>query len=77
MDTEGARALARRIAEGRPQEETALALVGNETVHARGEPAPERQVRNGVVYIRPRAIRQAREVRIFVRSPDGRLRRAR
>jgi len=70
VDTAGARALAQRIAEGKPAADNFL------------EPASPRtpSVKNsgdGVVYIRALALRAAREVWIYVRGPDGRLRRAR
>jgi hypothetical protein len=75
MDTAGARALARRIEEGRQQEEVTLAerLLGSGTSSHQDLTVP--QLRSGVVYIRPRPVR-AGDVRIFVRAPDGRLRRA-
>jgi hypothetical protein len=74
MDTAGARALARRIEEGRPDEDITLAerLLENGANH-QDSTVPQR--RSGVVYIRPRPLR-AGDVRIFVRGPDGRLRRA-
>jgi hypothetical protein len=73
MDTAGARALARRIEEGRPHEEVTLTerLPENGTSH---QDSTVPQLRGGVVYIRPRPLR-AGDVRIFVRAPDGRLRR--
>ena len=69
VDTAGARALAQRIAEGRPPADTFL------------EPTPpqtpsSKRAGDGVVYIRPRAVRAAGEVRMFVRGPDGRLHRS-
>jgi hypothetical protein len=69
VDAAGARALAQRIAEGRPPADTFL------------EPTPpqtpsSKRAGDGVVYIRPLAPRAAGEVRIFVRGPDGRLHRS-
>ena len=69
VDTAGARALAQRIAEGKPPADTFLEPTRPQT------PSPKR-AGEGIVYIRPLALRAASEVRIFVRGPDGRLRRA-
>ena len=69
VDTAGARALAQRIAEGKPPAYTFLEPTRPQT-------ASSKRAGDGVVYIRPLALRAASEVRIFVRGPDGRLRRA-
>ena len=69
VDTAGARALARRIAEGKPPADTVPEPMRPET------PSPKR-AGDGVVYIRPLAPRAAGEVRIFVRGPDGHLHRS-
>jgi hypothetical protein len=68
VDTAGARALARRIAEGRPPTDT--------FVEPPQTPSPK-GAGHDVVYIRPLALRAARDVWIYLRGPDGRLRRAR
>jgi hypothetical protein len=79
MDTEGARALARRIAEGKPTSEITLAerigAAANGPSHAGGP--PRTRVENGVVYIHPRPMRQQRQVWVYVRGPDDKLQRAR
>jgi hypothetical protein len=69
MDAEGARELARRIAEGKPPADTFSEPTRPQT------PSPKRS--DGVVYIRPLALRAMSDLRIYVRGPDGRLRRAR
>jgi hypothetical protein len=69
VDTAGARALAQRIAEGKPPADTFLEPTRPET-------ASPKRAGDGVVYIRPLALRGASEVRIFVRGPDGRLHRS-
>ena len=78
MDTEGARALAERIASGPPQEE------GTESpAPAAPEPEPRRTVEPQpkpaesaveIVYVKP-APAPRREVRIYVRGPRGGLER--
>jgi hypothetical protein len=70
VDPAGARALARRIAEGKPPADTSLEPTRPQT-------AASKTARDGVVYIRPLVLRAVREVRIYVRGVDGRLRRAR
>jgi hypothetical protein len=70
VDTAGARALAQRIAEGKPAADTFLEPRRRQT------PSPKK-AGDGIIYIRPLALRATREVRIYVRGPDGRLRRAR
>jgi len=66
VDTEGARALAERIACGPPRE-------------GANEPAPRRSPdgakRIEVVYVKQRPGRR-REVRTYVQRPDGRLERS-
>jgi hypothetical protein len=69
MDAAGARELARRIAEGKQEADTFL-----EPTRPR---APSPKSADGVVYIRPLALGATSDVRIYVRGPDGRLRRAR
>jgi hypothetical protein len=69
VDTAGARALAQRIAEGKPPADTAPEPTPPQT------PSPKRAA-DAVVYIRPIALRAAGEVRTFVRGPDGRLHRS-
>jgi hypothetical protein len=70
MDTAGARALARRIAEGKPEADNLPQPMQTRTRSAK-------RAGDGVVYIRALAVRTVRDVRIYVREPDGRLRRAR
>jgi hypothetical protein len=70
MDPAGARALARRIAEGKPPDDTPP-----EGTPAQG-PSPAAAT-DGVVYVRPVLLRPAREVWMYLRRADGRLRRAR
>lgn len=70
VDTAGARALARRIAEGKPAADAFVEAAPRQTPSATG-------AGDGVVYIRPLEVRAARHVRIFVHDPDGRLRRTR
>jgi hypothetical protein len=69
VDPAGARALARRIAKGKSPADDVVepASPQNPSLKSAGD---------GVVYIRPLALRAACDVRIFVRGPDGRLRRA-
>jgi hypothetical protein len=66
----GARALARRIAEGKPEADASVEP-------APGQTPPPTNAEEGVVYVRPLAVRAARQVWIFVLGSDGRLRRAR
>lgn len=70
VDPAGARALAQRIAEGKSPADAFLDPTRAQT------PSPRRAA-DGVVYIRPLALQAVRDVRIYVRGPDGRLRRAR
>jgi hypothetical protein len=44
---------------------------------APGQTPPPTNAEEGVVYVRPLAVRAARQVWIFVLGSDGRLRRAR
>jgi hypothetical protein len=76
MDTEGARALAERIASGPPQNE-------GEDPPERPSPEPNRKVepqpkpapgRVEIVHLKP-APAPSREVRIYVRGPHGGLER--
>lgn len=69
MDPAGARALARRIAEGKPLETLFEATPG--------EVASPSKRADGVVYLRPALLRPAREIWRYVRLADGRLRRTR
>ena len=68
MDPAGARALARRIAEGKPPE-TLFEPTGAESPPAKRD--------DGVVFVRPALLRPAREIWRYVRLADGRLRRTR
>jgi hypothetical protein len=65
MDAAGARALAQRIAQGKPRDE--------ETSGASASPAPGVEV----VFVHPRVVERRPEVWMYVRGPDGHLRRAR
>jgi hypothetical protein len=80
MDPEGARALARRIAEGKPTVEIAPAKDVQEAVADGPVPAPEpprTRVENGVVYIHARRVRAQRQVWVYVRGTGEKLQRAR
>jgi hypothetical protein len=79
MDPKGARALARRIAEGRSTAEITLAEHVGEAAGgpAPAEEPPRTRVEDGVVYIHPRPMRQQRQVWVFVRGPGDKLQRAR
>ena len=78
MDVAGARALARRIAEGKPVDDTEsdpsppLPPIEPPALRA-AEQAPEIDV----VYFHPRAQPGRKRPWVYVRRPDGRLRRAR
>ena len=69
MDPAGARALAKRIAEGKPTEDELV-----EQPRRKTEPAAI--AGEGVSYVRAQAVRAAHQVRMFVKDPDGRLRRS-
>jgi hypothetical protein len=75
MDPAGARALARRIEEGKPRAE--ITSAGQSEVGTRQlDGAPQATTaENGVVFVRPRAVRRRGDVRVFVRAADGRLHR--
>ena len=70
MDPAGARALARRLAEGKPEADARLDVP---FLRAPARPAAP----DDVVYVRPSVLRPARQVWVYVRALDGRLRRAR
>jgi hypothetical protein len=78
MDPEGARALARRIAEGKPSAETTLAerIGGSASGLASAEEPPHTRVEDGVVYIHPGPVGHQRQVWVFVRVASDKLRRA-
>ncbi len=78
MDTEGARALAERIASGPPQEEGAEQPAPRpreprRKVEPRRKPKPTSD-RVEIVYVKP-APAPRREVRIYVRGSQGELER--
>jgi hypothetical protein len=77
MDTEGARALARRIAEGKPPAEAGSAEhVAQWSTRSAAESVGAAPLeRDGVLYIHPRPLRGPQRVWIYVRGPAGRLRR--
>ena len=70
MDPAGARALAKRIAEGKPTTDESVDQPRRKT-------APAGIAGEGIVYVRAQAVRAAHQVRTFVTGPDGRLRRSR
>jgi hypothetical protein len=70
MDPAGARALARRLAEGKPDADAHL------DVPLLPAPTPPAEP-DDVVYLKPSVLRPARQVWVYVRELDGRLRRAR
>jgi hypothetical protein len=73
MDVAGARALAERIAQGKPSDEgnTAPAPVREAPRAAEADDGVE------VVFVHPRLLDGPPEVWTYVRGPDGHLRRAR
>lgn len=75
MDTEGARALAERIASGPPQEEGAEPPPAAPQPRPKVEPQPKpTSDKVEIVYLKP-APAPRREVRIYVRGRDGALER--
>jgi hypothetical protein len=71
VDTEGARALAKRIAAGPPRSEE------EPTTSAQPAPAVDEAPQEPsipTVYLRPRPARRA-DLRVYVRGPDGSLER--
>ena len=68
MDTEGARALAARIAAGKPEDED-----GGPRAEKPSVPKEPRATNVQIVYLRPEKVR--RDVRIYVRGRDGALER--
>ena len=84
MDTAGARALARRLAEGKEPTDMTLAerlaaeaRSGKSSDEAPLEPPASAPTDDGVIYIRPSRRSSCQDVWIYVRSSDGHLRRAR
>ena len=76
MDVAGARALEQRIADGKPVDDVRPPHLPERLdvpVRPAAPDAPEVEV----VYLQPRALPSIRRAWVFVRSPDGRLRRAR
>lgn len=67
MDTEGARALAARIAAGKPEED------GSPRRKKPSVPEKPRASAVEIVYLKPEKVR--RDVRIYVRGRDGALER--
>jgi hypothetical protein len=83
MDAAGARALAERIASGPPQEQgeepNAMPRKPEPRCKVEPQPQPRPQPRSSsveIVYVKP-APGPRREVRIYVRGPDGELERRR
>jgi hypothetical protein len=80
MDVAGARALARRIAEGKPVDDTepeAPPPLDLPVIDPRPVPAPADAPEIDIVYFHPRAQPAKQRPWVYVRRPDGRLRRAR
>jgi hypothetical protein len=82
MDVAGARALARRIAEGKPVDDTESEASPPQPLDLPAiEPPPSPDAADApeidVVYFHPRAQPGRQRQWVFVRRPDGRLRRAR
>jgi hypothetical protein len=81
MDPEGARALAKRIADGPPAEEDAVPRQEAKPVPQPGaeeeadEPPPRPGPSVEIVYVKPRPVRWP-DVRIYVWGADGRLERS-
>ena len=84
MDTEGARALAERIASGPPQDEREKAPLRTEPPLPRPEPAAPRRSPSGgrskttveIFYVKPKPTpTPRRDVRIYVRGANGELER--
>jgi hypothetical protein len=80
MDVAGARALARRIAEGKPVDDTESESEPSLDPPAI-EPPPSLAAADApeidIVYFHPRAQPRRQRPRVYLRRPDGRLRRAR
>jgi hypothetical protein len=80
MDVAGARALARRIAEGKPVDETEAEAEQPPGLPVIEPPRPPRAADTpamDIVYFHPRARPGRRRPWVYLRRPDGRLRRAR
>jgi hypothetical protein len=80
MDVAGARALARRIAEGKPVDDTeseAPPPLDLPVIEPPPSPAAADAPEIDVVYFHPRAQPRRRRPWVFLRRPNGRLRRAR
>jgi hypothetical protein len=76
MDVAGARALEQRIADGKPVDDVQpphLPQAPDAPLRHGAPDAPEVEV----VYLKPRALPSIRRAWVYVRRPDGRLRRAR
>ena len=80
MDVAGARALAERIAQGKPidEETTAPSLIEPPAAPIRG-PSRAATDEDGVevVFVHPSVLDRQAQVWMYVRGPDGHLRRAR
>jgi hypothetical protein len=77
MDPEGARALAKRIADGPPREEEEAPKPQQSLPPHSDESARSSQPRSlvEIVYVKPHRVRRP-DVRIYVRGPDGHLARS-
>jgi hypothetical protein len=80
MDVAGARALEQRIAEGKPVDDAPSPDLppldlpfAQAPLRSAGPEAPEIEV----VYLHPRALPGGRRPWVYLRGPDGRLRRSR
>ena len=84
MDPAGARALARRLADGKAPDGATLdeqpAAEARRVKSESGDPEvvlPPALQENGVIYVRPTRRSAQQDVWIYVRASDGRLRRLR
>jgi hypothetical protein len=80
MDVAGARALAERIAQGKPTDEDTTAPAAIEPPGAPTKEAPRAATaEDGVelVFVHPRVVDRRPQVWMYVRGADGRLHRAR
>jgi hypothetical protein len=80
MDVAGARALAERIAQGKPITEETTAPPTTEPAGAPTREEPRAATAEDgveIVFVHPRMLDRRPHVRMYVRGPDGRLHRAR
>jgi hypothetical protein len=79
MDVAGARALAERIAEGKPIDEETTAPPPIEPPAGPIRQSPSTPAEDGVevVFVHPRVLERRAQVWMYVRGPDGHLHRER